>query len=145
MSGWTISLNREHVALLGRATRWWLSYVAFCVVAGWGLGPRWDEVLTLTLLPLGVLLPYAVGCLAVAALRVLLVGPWSPPSEHSVGRGVSAALAAAAAAIIVLHFSGRLPDGFVAEIRVWYFLLGAGLVLAGICHLVERCHPKRLR
>jgi hypothetical protein len=43
-----------------------------CLVAGWHLGPRWDEVLFLATLPLWVLVPYAVGCLGLAALRVWL-------------------------------------------------------------------------
>lgn len=70
--GWTIQVEPRHLALWGRFARFWASYVAFCVVVGWHLGPTLEEVLMLTGLPLLVLIPYTLGCLGLAALRVLL-------------------------------------------------------------------------
>ena len=78
MPAWTISLNKPHVALLGRFVRWWLSYWVTCLVIGFWLRPGLDEVVYLLLLPVPLIAAYAVGCLGLAALRVwLLTARWS--------------------------------------------------------------------
>lgn len=77
--GWKVELNREHVATVRRLLWRWFWYVIFLVVIGWGFGPRLDEVLTVMfVVPLIVLVPYVVFCLAVAALKSL----W-PEGRHS--------------------------------------------------------------
>lgn len=70
-----IGIDWDHVRLWRRRLLGWAAFVAFLVVAGWGLGPRPDEVLfVLVVVPLAVLIPYVAGCLGLALLRLWLVG-----------------------------------------------------------------------
>lgn len=69
-----ITPNWPHIALWGRLTRFWATYVAAGLIMGWSLGPRVDEVIFVALLPLPFVVIYAVGCLVVAWLRVLMAG-----------------------------------------------------------------------
>lgn len=69
--GWGIRINWGHVNLWLTYGVAWLAFVGFALVAGWHLKPRLDEVVVVVLLPLGVLVPYAVLCFLVAALKPL--------------------------------------------------------------------------
>jgi uncharacterized membrane protein len=69
-----VKFNTPHIILWGRVLSLWLMYVGFCVIVGWSLHPRLDEVLFAVFLPAFVIVPYIVICLAVAALRLWLVG-----------------------------------------------------------------------
>lgn len=72
MRGWRISINRAHVALWRRCLLGWIGFVGFALIAGAHLKPRMDEVLVVFFLPFWlVLLPYAIGCLALALVRLL--------------------------------------------------------------------------
>lgn len=68
---WGFGLNWPHVTLWRRLFMAWLVFVAFGLVLGWRFGPRPDEVAFMLVLPLLVVLPYAVGCLGLAVLRLL--------------------------------------------------------------------------
>lgn len=69
---WTITLNKDHVRKWQRWGMAWLVYVAFGLIAGWGLKPRMDEFLFVLIVPpLAILIPYLVFCLIGAALRSL--------------------------------------------------------------------------
>lgn len=72
MRGWAIGINWPHVALWRRGLIGWFGLVGFALVAGAHLGPRADEVLFACTLPLVVIVPYAAGCLLLAALRLAL-------------------------------------------------------------------------
>ncbi len=70
---WGIRFNWEHVAAwrywLGR----WLLFVAVCLIFGWRLGPRIDEVVfAVVTLPLVATGAYALFCVTIATLRLLL-------------------------------------------------------------------------
>lgn len=84
-----VGLNRPHLALWGRLALLWLMYVGFCLVAGWHLKPRPDEVAFVLLLPLPFVVLYALGCLVLAGIKA-----WSWPVRHKswkrvrLGRGV---------------------------------------------------------
>ena len=76
----TVTINWAHVVLLGRFARWWGVYVVGCLILGWGLNPRLDEVLFVTFLPVPFVAAYAVLCLLVAWLRVLIMGGVGAPA-----------------------------------------------------------------
>lgn len=78
--GWGISLNRDHLAVWGRWAILWLLFIGFGLIAGWHLSPRLDEIVTVALLPLAVLVPYVLGCLGLAVFRLL----W-PPLRRALG------------------------------------------------------------
>ena len=70
-----ISIDWDYVRLWRGRLIAWAAFVAFLVAAGWHLGPRPDEVLfVLVVVPLTVLIPYVAVCLALAYLRLWLVG-----------------------------------------------------------------------
>lgn len=73
MGSWGIGINWPHVALWRRWLCLWLGFVAFGLVVGWTLKPRPDEILFMLALPALVLVPYAVGCFLVSAIRLGLV------------------------------------------------------------------------
>lgn len=72
---WGIGINWGHVALWRRWLIQWLIFVGVAVVLGWHLGPRPDEVAAAVFLPMLVLVPYALGCLMLVVVRVLLARP----------------------------------------------------------------------
>ena len=96
-----ITLNMDHVALLGRWTLWWLTYVAGIIVFGLGfrITPRIDELIVVTLLPVPLVIAYALGCLALAWLRLMAAGAGSciraarPPLGRSMASPESATTA----------------------------------------------------
>ena len=69
---WRVGVRRTHVALWRRWLGLWLAFVAFGLVAGAHLKPRPDEIAFVLALPLAVVVPYAVGCLGLVALRAWL-------------------------------------------------------------------------
>lgn len=69
---WGVSINRPHLALWRRLVVGWLAYVGIGLVLGAHLKPRPDEVVFVLALPVLVIVPYAIGCLAVAGLRTWL-------------------------------------------------------------------------
>lgn len=69
-----VKLNSAHIILWGRVLGLWLFYVGFCVVVGWSLHPRLDEVIFAVFLPGLVVGPYIIFCLLIAALRAALIG-----------------------------------------------------------------------
>lgn len=71
---WRISLNWDHVYLWIGLGFCWLAFIGFALVAGAHHKPRLDEVTVVLLLPLGLLVPYALGCIFLAVLRLL----WPP-------------------------------------------------------------------
>lgn len=73
MGSWGIGINWAHVAVWRRFVYLWLGYVGLGIVAGAHLGPRPDEIAFVLLLPLAVVVPYALVCLGLAALKLRLV------------------------------------------------------------------------
>lgn len=71
---WGIGINWDHVALWRGWLVHWLIFVGCILVLGWHLGPRSDEVAFVLALPLWILVPYALLCLLLAAVRVLWLG-----------------------------------------------------------------------
>lgn len=69
--GWGITLNKTHVTQLKRALIVWLGFVACGLIFGAHLKPRPDEIAFMILLPIPFVAVYAVGCLALAILRIL--------------------------------------------------------------------------
>ena len=69
---WTIKINRPHARLWRRYLMAWLAFVAFGLVIGAYLKPRADEIIFMVTLPLAIVVPYALLCLGVAAVRSLL-------------------------------------------------------------------------
>jgi hypothetical protein len=72
-----VSLNGPHVVLWGRVIGLWIGYVGFCVLLGWSLHPRVDEIVFAVFLPAIVVLPYIAFCFAVAML-----GAWIKGRHH---------------------------------------------------------------
>lgn len=70
---WGVKLNRDHVRLWQRLAMLWGGFVLFGLVAGMHLNPRLDEITFIALLPLAVLVPYALICAALALIRLLWV------------------------------------------------------------------------
>lgn len=70
-----VLLNMAHVALWQRYAMYWLAYVAMAVVVGWSLGPKLEDVVFVTTLPLWGLIPYVAWCYAVAHLK-MAVAVW---------------------------------------------------------------------
>lgn len=66
-----IKLNHAHILIWKKMLAYWLAFVVFGLIAGWHLKPRPDEVAFMLSLPAIVVIPYGLGCLAVATLRVL--------------------------------------------------------------------------
>jgi hypothetical protein len=83
---WGVSLNPPHMLLLLRCAVAWGTYLAFGLVLGacYGIRPRADEFVFVAALPLAVLIPYALACLAGAALKVWL---WPVGRRHWHRRG----------------------------------------------------------
>lgn len=69
---WGVSINRPHLLLWRRLAVGWLAYVGVGLVLGAALKPRPDEVAFVLTLPLVVIVPYALGCLALAGLKAYL-------------------------------------------------------------------------
>ena len=65
-----IHLNKPHVERLAQFAVVWCIYLAFCLIAGWSLNPRLDEVIFVATLPLYVLVPYALFCFAAALIKL---------------------------------------------------------------------------
>lgn len=88
-----VRLNKPHLQLWGRFAIMWGVFVVFCLIAGWHLKPRTDEVLAVATLPLWFLIPYIFGCLIIAYIR-LWAADWNwrwwrkrlgcPVSGHSI-------------------------------------------------------------
>jgi len=73
---WRIQIDKQHVMLWLRWLKAWLAFVGVALVFGWHLKPRMDEVVFILLLPVPVVAVYALGCLAIAALKALwTIGP----------------------------------------------------------------------
>lgn len=77
---WRLTLNVPHLRLWAGLAVGWAGFVLFALIAGSHLKPRIDEVLTVALLPLGILVPYVIGCLIVAVGKALFYSaaalPW---------------------------------------------------------------------
>lgn len=69
---WGIGINWDHVRVWQGWLISWLVFVGVALVLGWRLGPRPDEVAVAVFLPLLVLIPYVLGCLLLAVLRLSL-------------------------------------------------------------------------
>lgn len=71
MASWKITLNEPHIRRVGRCLLLYAIYFVYGLVAGWHLKPRSDEIIFMVTLPLWVLLPYTVGCLAIVTVKAL--------------------------------------------------------------------------
>jgi hypothetical protein len=69
--GWGIKLNTTQLLAAKRALIVWLGFVSFGLVMGAGLNPRPDEIVFMVLLPVPLLILYALASLAVGMLRLL--------------------------------------------------------------------------
>lgn len=69
---WGVRLNRPHVRLWQGLAVLWGAFVLFGLVVGAHLRPRMDEIVIVALLPLAVLIPYAVLSFLLTLLRVFL-------------------------------------------------------------------------
>ena len=80
-----ISLNWPHVLKLGRFARFWLAYFVTVLVMAWafrGAVARPDEIVFLLLLPWPFVAAYALLCLALAWVKLILTGG-AAPAERS--------------------------------------------------------------
>jgi len=67
-----LMLNRTHLKLWATYAVAWIGFVVFCLIFGWHLKPRPDEVLFVATLPIwAVFLPYVVFCLLAAIFKSL--------------------------------------------------------------------------
>jgi hypothetical protein len=73
-TSWRVTLNHSHFAVWGRIGMWWLTLIVMALI--FGPHARTDELLFATIvLPLSVLVPYALGTLAIAWAKTMLL-PW---------------------------------------------------------------------
>ena len=68
---WKINLNQDHIHLWKKMGGLWLIYMLFGLISGWHLQPRMDEIIFVLFLPIGIIIPYALACLILVALKQL--------------------------------------------------------------------------
>lgn len=71
MAPWKITLNEPHLRKVGYYLLLYAIYFVYGLIAGWHLKPRADEIIFMLTLPLWILVPYTIGCLAVVAVKAL--------------------------------------------------------------------------
>lgn len=69
-------INPAHVSRWKAWLGAWYALVATCLVIGWHLKPRLDEIAFAICLPLIVIVPYAVLCLVAVAIQSLWPIRW---------------------------------------------------------------------
>ena len=97
-----IIINKPHIKVWLNFLVWWAVYVLIAIVVGWRLSPRVDEIVFAVCIPLIVVIPYAIFCLLIAAVRA-----WWPRRNDGLPHRVMLVRIRLIAQRSIQHWSGR--------------------------------------